>query len=219
MKFHPHFDGVRRLGAAALLCFVLFVPVSSASESPSEATAPAVMTLEEAAQFLRVDAAELERLAGLKEIPARKSGSSWRFNREALLAWLNGDWTLIASAVPSNAVALETGDSAVPNPDTSASVFEQSLSVRDMTQVTGAGSAVAADQDPTPIGEAPEERTADDVFLRDQRVLLAPGELAWEVGQFYSSIEDQQLAFIDDTVDLATVERLCLESGGNLGMA
>ncbi len=55
-------------------------------------------------------------------------------------------------------------------------------------------------------GEAPEERTAEDVFLRGQRVLLAPGEVALDVGLFYSETDNQQLALVNGGVGLATVE-------------
>jgi excisionase family DNA binding protein len=47
-----------------------------------------VMTLPEAAAFLRVDEEELTAIAERGEVPGRRIGSEWRFSRDALLAWL-----------------------------------------------------------------------------------------------------------------------------------
>jgi hypothetical protein len=63
----------------------------------------------------------------------------------------------------------------------------------------------------TPIGEDPEERTAEDVFLRGQRVLLGRGDVVVDVGQFYSLRDDMQLAATETSgVGLATAERRAL---------
>ena len=50
---------------------------------------PLVLTLEEAAELLRVDAAGVAELAEAGELPGRKVGGEWRFAREALLSWLS----------------------------------------------------------------------------------------------------------------------------------
>jgi excisionase family DNA binding protein len=47
-----------------------------------------VLTLEEAAQFLRVSEATVYQLARSGELPARKVGREWRFVGSRLLAWL-----------------------------------------------------------------------------------------------------------------------------------
>jgi hypothetical protein len=47
-----------------------------------------VMTLAEAAAFLRLDEAQLERSAAKSEVPARRIAGQWRFSRAALLTWL-----------------------------------------------------------------------------------------------------------------------------------
>jgi hypothetical protein len=87
-----------------------------------------------------------------------------------------------------------------------------------MSGVTAAGTRLAQEETPEaadevpeeapeePIGEAPEERTAEDVFLRGQRVLIAPGEVVLDVGMFYSESDNQQLALVNGGVGLATVE-------------
>jgi hypothetical protein len=57
-----------------------------------------------------------------------------------------------------------------------------------------------------PIGEAPEERDADDIFLRGQRVLLGAGDVVLDVGQFYSRSDTLLLAVANDVLQLATQE-------------
>src|SRR5688572_748340 len=93
----------RRLGAALFMFGVLAgsVPFAKAASSPSPAVD--VLTLSEAAELLRVGPDELEQLASRDEVPGRRIGSSWRFNRDALMAWLNGDWHRIASIEPPGA--------------------------------------------------------------------------------------------------------------------
>jgi excisionase family DNA binding protein len=53
---------------------------------PAEA-AP-VLTVEEAAELLRVDTDVIAELAESGQLPGRRVGGDWRFSREALLAWL-----------------------------------------------------------------------------------------------------------------------------------
>src|SRR5437879_2451985 len=53
-------------------------------------TKPIVLTLPEAAKFLRVKKSELQKLADQGRIPARKIGAEWRFLRGALETWLTG---------------------------------------------------------------------------------------------------------------------------------
>ena len=61
-----------------------------------------------------------------------------------------------------------------------------------------------------PIGEAPEERDAEDIFLRDQRVLLGRGDVVLDVGQFFSRSDTLQLALVGGNVLLATQEQSVL---------
>ena|SRR5687767_12282945 len=56
------------------------------------------------------------------------------------------------------------------------------------------------------IGEAPEARDADDIFLRGQRVLLGAGDVVFDVGQFYSRSDTLQLALAGGALQLATQE-------------
>src|SRR5438067_1373039 len=54
-------------------------------------TKQSVLTFAEAARFLRVKKAVLQKLVDERCIPARKVGEEWRFFRGALESWLAGD--------------------------------------------------------------------------------------------------------------------------------
>ena len=187
-----------RLGRRASLIFAAALltahgPANAGTSSDGNSSDRDVLTLVEAAQLLRIDADKLEELADANDVPGRRVAGAWRFNREALLAWLNGDWDLIVAAVPPTAEPLAAGD---------------------MARVAGAGTTQtaeaasdAADGEAAPIGEAPTERTAEQVFLRAEKILLAPGEVTAEVGLFYSESDNQQLAIANGSLGLATIEQ------------
>jgi len=79
------------------------------------------------------------------------------------------------------------------------------------TARTPGASPDADSQEEGPIGEAPDdEPTAEDVFLRDRRVLLGRGDVVVDVGQFYSRRDDLQVLSIDGAVGLATFEQRAL---------
>ena len=52
---------------------------------------PEVLTLDEAADLLRIDANELAKLAANGDVPGRQLGNEWRFARTGLLNWLGGN--------------------------------------------------------------------------------------------------------------------------------
>jgi excisionase family DNA binding protein len=52
---------------------------------------PEVLTVEQAAELLQVDADTVCTLAREGTLPGRKVGREWRFARAALLRWLGGD--------------------------------------------------------------------------------------------------------------------------------
>jgi excisionase family DNA binding protein len=201
-----------RLGAAIFMFGLLSAGTEAAPVSPS---APDVLTLSEAAALLRVDSGELEQLAARSEVPARRIGASWRFNRDALLAWVNGDWGRIATIEPPNVVGQNTPLSIAP-PETG--VAGLALTPRELEQTKGAGMVVAqatqaqsmsapSNAGEMPIGEAPAEPTAEDIFLRGTKVLLGQGEVAVDIGQFYSRSDTTQLAVVGDAVGLATIRQ------------
>ena len=49
-----------------------------------------VLTLAEAAKFLRIRKPVLQKLAEQGRVPSRKIGNEWRFNRVVLNEWLRG---------------------------------------------------------------------------------------------------------------------------------
>jgi excisionase family DNA binding protein len=53
-----------------------------------EARWPEVLTLAEAAAYLRVPEAEVARMVGPRGLPGRLIGSEWRFSRTAVNPWL-----------------------------------------------------------------------------------------------------------------------------------
>ena len=71
-------------------------------------------------------------------------------------------------------------------------------------------SSVFGQEKEKPIGEAPAERDAEEVFLRGQKVLLGRGDVVVDVGQFFSRSDDQQLAVINSGLVLATREQSLL---------
>jgi hypothetical protein len=92
------------------------------------------------------------------------------------------------------------------------------LTPRELEQTKGAGMVVAqatqaqsmsapSNAGEMPIGEAPAEPTAEDIFLRGTKVLLGQGEVAVDIGQFYSRSDTTQLAVVGDAVGLATIRQ------------
>ena len=74
-----------------------------------------VLTLAEAATFLRVDEASLEADANADRVPGRRVGGEWRFHRAGLTHWLatgrtaRGD-TPLEAAHRRHEAALASGD-------------------------------------------------------------------------------------------------------------
>jgi excisionase family DNA binding protein len=67
------------------------------------ASLPEVLTLREAAKFLRLPAGLIEKLAAKGVLPGRKVGDQWRFLRRAIEEWLQG--AARNGAPPTNPIA------------------------------------------------------------------------------------------------------------------
>ncbi len=52
-----------------------------------------LLTIEEAAKYLRLHPATVYRLARRQELPAGKVGKQWRLDRETLQRWLQANTT------------------------------------------------------------------------------------------------------------------------------
>ena len=160
---------------------------------------PEVLTVDEAALLLRVEPEALLELAKIEQVPGRRVGDSWRFSRAALLGWLAGyrqglaaSETKLPSRIPlSSPLDMQTATAIVGR--------GMSASAQETQQVD----APASD---APIGTAPKGRTASEVFLRDQRILLAPNELTVDFGLFYARNDDLLLGSIGDIPTLGLVE-------------
>ena len=204
---------------AAVLHGAFFVSGPVAADDA--AAVPEILTLTEAAELLRVDPLVLKDMARRREVPGRRIEVQWRFSRSALLAWLAGADVGTAKLYGTELEKSGTAGQASPGPPSGARQGEP-LSPEAMSRVTAAGTTPAQEETTPPseqkappseqkapeqpIGEAPKERTAEEVFLRGQRVLLAPGEVVLDVGMFYSETNDRQLALVNGGVGLATVK-------------
>jgi excisionase family DNA binding protein len=59
-----------------------------ASPVTSRSAGPDVLTVDQLAELLQVDAKTVRSLAAKGELPGRKLGRHWRFSRQAVLDWL-----------------------------------------------------------------------------------------------------------------------------------
>lgn len=166
--------------------------------------APEVLIPVEAAVLLRVDQATLLDLARTGQVPARQVGGQWRFSRAALLGWLAGYRQGLTLAHTGDAIG---GPLAALRP----------LSARSATAVVGRGlSSIAQADQPVvspqstepdaPIGTAPKGRTASEVFLRDQRIVLAPNEVTLDFGLLYAREDTLTLVDVGNGPTLGLVE-------------
>jgi excisionase family DNA binding protein len=53
---------------------------------------PAILTLEQAAEFLQVSKRTLQRIVKKGEVPGVLIGGQWRFDRQQLLDLVRGEW-------------------------------------------------------------------------------------------------------------------------------
>jgi excisionase family DNA binding protein len=147
-----------------------------------------VLTLDEAAAFLRLPPAVVAELVRKNELPGRHVAGQWRFHRAALVDWLQGDRIAGSSApapVPASAPA--------------------SAMVDGLAQVRGRGLAAAGEPGapvqaaatlPEPVGEKPQARRAEEIALRDQGVLLPAGRATVEAGLSYARAERQNFGLL-----------------------
>ena len=69
---------------------------STTMPNATQSTDQDVMTLEEAAEYLKCHPVTLKRRAVVLRIPHKRLGSLWRFYRPALESWMRGDEDIAA---------------------------------------------------------------------------------------------------------------------------
>ena len=206
---------------AAFACTLVVWGVLMAGSAQAEAghatiagssAGPEVLTLQEAASLLRVSPKDVEQLARQQRVPGRRIGTQWRFSRTALVAWLAGEEPVSAVRNPSlpdarhetpadPATAPLDSPGVQPTPGSRQGVH---VSEAELPRLVGRGTSTpsastpppAADKDPETIGEKPELGTAQDIFLRTQRVLLKARQATVELGLFYSKTEQQDIRLL-----------------------
>lgn len=188
--------------------------------TPEATSGPEVLTSSEAASLLRVSPEDIERLAAQHDLPGRLVGTQWRFSRAALFAWLAGDGhaassapmaqvSVEMSAVPADLPGLELAQlSRQRNPlpesllsgirgrgDSPSPTADQAPTSADPAPMT-AGQVPTASAAPETIGEKPEAATAQEVSLRNERVLLKRNQLTAELGLFYTKSDQEDFRLV-----------------------
>jgi excisionase family DNA binding protein len=142
-----------------------------------------VYTLDEAAEFLRVPVTDVERMARKGSLPGRAIGGQWRFSRIALVQWLNQDRPLKIALAPQE--------------EHRTVAQREQLARAELAQYSGRGGVTGNAPMPEPtipskVGEAPTTKSAEQVFLRDQGVLLKARETTVEFGLSYQRSQRSQ---------------------------
>lgn len=180
----------------------------SQTDSVAEQSLPEpreVLTELEAARLLQVEREVLRNLARSGQVPGQRIGEDWRFSRAALLGWLSGYRQGVASAEANAAKRNEhLASLAVLHPITERKAA--AIVGRGLEQTSTAAQRVDVPAAGEPIGTAPEGRSASEVFLRDQRILLAPNEFTLDFGLFYTRNDDLVLGSVDTVPTLGIVE-------------
>lgn len=157
----------------------------AATVAAADPAAPAeVLDLDEAAALLRVTPALLAEEARAQRVPARAIGALWRFSRTALLQWLAAG-PAAAERTPLREAELSTLRGRGVEPAAPARV----------AQAAPDPSPAATPAPPPTVGEAPSAPTAEEVALREQRVVLERGALSLDVGLSYAYSEQSFFPF------------------------
>lgn len=146
------------------LFLILLIVIITANLSYAQQPDTEVLTLDEAAVLLRVKPEDVEDLAKKNLIPCRIIGREWRFSKTSLLKWLAGQ----------------------------EKAFEEVLPVTEMSKTAGRGKGQAsADKKSETIGDKPDIKKAEEVYLRSETILLKEKEFSVELDLSYSNNEQQ----------------------------
>lgn len=205
----PPTDGRRTAVARALAwaCVVAFVSLAAARAPRADALASAnVLDLDDAAAYLRINAAELEALADTQQVPGRKLIGGWRFSRSALDAWLAGGEPVAAasratgapSSLSESGLAGVVGRGPDERRETEGRPAKEAQAVH-AVQAASEGDVPGKDESrrdaahaPT-VGFPPAGKTAAEIFLRRHAVLLQKGERIVEPHVSYSLAQQREL--------------------------
>jgi len=175
-------SSLRRLAASALL-----VSIALAGVAPGTAAESQVLDLEEAAALLRVTPDAVRALAEAERIPARRVGDTWRFSRAALLEWLKGEQQHSISGTPAAPGAAQRAELVSRELSTINARGEAPPLLAQAAPGAKPGSA------PPTVGEQRTTPTAEEIALRDQRVLLKRGTATIDFGMAYAHGEQSPL--------------------------
>ena len=176
---------MRKKSIRVTLGYILFtasILIGFRCHGNSTTEIPKILTLEEAADLLRVGPQEVLYRIKTDKLPAREFKVGWRFSSKALLAWLaDKDSENAVDIIPQSMIG--TNDK---------------MALTELTNTMGRGSTkseqkIPSEKQPEVIGEKPDLKTADQVFLRDQAVLLKKHQLTLELGLNYSRDENQEI--------------------------
>jgi len=164
-----------RIKILSLLILVTVIVIPTTNFAAVSTNDDAVLTVEEVANLLRVADDKVLELAESGSLPARRIGEDWRFNRAAIMQWLQGKRPL--------------------GEDVLAGLSGGSDRSRD-TQVLAEASP-SSPQPTRPIGEAPNTGpTAEEIARRDQGVLLPKGRITLEPSLSYSRQTREDFPFL-----------------------
>ena len=190
---------LRTRAATQLLAWVcLLACVSLAASRSARAdsiSAGDVLTIEEAAAHLRIETSDLEALAASRRLPGRRIGDEWRFSRAALDDWLAG--TDSNASLPDGVAEIPTdtlGGIYGRGPDATAPTGEAGAPASGDAEAPASEDRTSEGSDDTPtVGFPPEGKTAAEIFLRRQTVLLKRGEFIIEPTVVYSNAQQREL--------------------------
>ncbi len=194
------------LRPAALLVLAACATASFAAETSVEED---VLTLSDAARLLRVPSKVVVKLAQSGSVPARRVGKEWRFNRVALMEWLQGE-RYAYPAVPAKAAGKTNlaAQSAAPAPAAelpAASNADTALVPGELAALTGRGigpvepQRLAQATPPTPP-TSPAPATAPAGAPAAPAAPPAAGAVAQPIGEAPSGLTAEEVALRDQGV-------------------
>ncbi|CAA9892208.1 hypothetical protein METHB2_600003 [Candidatus Methylobacter favarea] len=201
----------RKIPAICSILAAILIGMVYQAGAAEIAPPPEVLTAQEASALLRVPGAELIRMADAREIPGRKFGREWRFNRTAVMAWLAGKDPVGAVLITREVEKSTDKPDPQPVAEARSKRSVELLAQAELENTAGRGVDTTAPADksnkkpPLTIGEKPKTKTAEEVFLRDQAVLLKAGQMTLEMDLLYARSDRNdlipvQVNFLDSSV-------------------